>query len=195
MVKHPDFPGTAVDAPEEELEDLKAGGLFLGCWIMWMDGRVFSFTTWHLCHRRRRSRPLIRSWVLSTLNFYFEASLRHHMYKECLPLLAQKQHRPALPPLVPVFKKCHPWHSLVSTRSLANISPRAQRLKPTKRDWQVWSARLPSLLAPLSPGGSSGFLGISFPRHTQVCYYPVLSGDPGGLALCFAHSCWHSISI
>lgn len=26
MFKHPDFPGTAVEAPEEELEDLGGGG-------------------------------------------------------------------------------------------------------------------------------------------------------------------------
>lgn len=184
MFKHPNFPGTATaDAPEEELEDLGArGGGFLGCWVMWMDCRVLSFTMWHLCHRRRKSSPLIISLILNTLNFYFEGSLQLHIYKECLPLLAQKQHHPALPPLVPIFKKCHPWDSLVSTRSLANIFPHTQRLKPTKRDCQVWSAELPSLLAPLSPGGSSGVLGISFPRHIQVCYSPVL-GYPGGLAL------------
>lgn len=112
---------------------------FLGCWVMWMDCRVFSFTLLHFCHRRRKSSPLIRSWVLSTLNFYFEASLQLHIYKQCLPLLAQKQHCPAPPPLVPAFQKCHPWDSLVSTRSLAKKHP--------------------------ALAGSSGFLGISLPRH------------------------------
>lgn len=163
MLKHPDFPGTATaEAPEEELEDQGAsgGGGFLGCW-------VFSFTLLHLCHRRRKSSPLIRSWVLSTLNFYFEASLQLHIYKECLPILAQKQHCPAPPPLVPAFQKCHPWDSLVSTRSLAKKLPALADLLASK----VF----------LSPG-------------TFCMLFPCALGLSWRLALCFAHARWHSIS-